>query len=343
MAVTDLVYRDNFTNLYPYTLAPAPVDPYNIVNYYAAGPLMTSAIALFGNQSFFALASNATNSTASSALTSICQFDILPFTRIVLTKFGESDGSCYDLAYTLGSGDVYASLTNMIYTWISAFNDTESANMALEMATYFANEVVLTGAAAQGELQGSRNIYFSEGTAVPKPKWSLAAVITVSILIALQIVGVCLIMAYTQSVPTWTDSFDAFAMLRMGADLQRRQNVRFAGIHDTDKHDLDGLCEVDGIVGVTEEKEQGGEDEHEGTPLARESPDPNGTVSPDPGARRESCDDFDERDGDDRAKKEGLEPPFCLAVGGSGIITNSLEPRRFWRWKRRTRPEDMDV
>lgn len=344
VAVTNLVNRNKITEPDAYQLGPGPIDPYNIVDYYAAGPLMTSAIALFGNQSFFALASNATKSTAASALTSICQFDIIPFTRIVLTQFEKSDDSCYDLAYALGSDDVYDNLMNVVYTWITSFNDTKSANMALDIATYFANEAVLTTAASQGNDMWSRSIYYAKGTPIPKPKWSLAAVITVSILIALQIIGLCLIMAYSHSVPTWTDSFDAFAMLRIGADLQRRQHVRFAGIRDTDKDDLNGLCKLDGIVGVADKKEQSGEDEREGPPLERESPEPDGEISSDSGTRRESlCDDFDERYGDDRAKNDGLEPPFRLAVGGSGIITNSLAPRRIWQRKRRARREDVDV
>lgn len=324
-------HRDNVTDIGMYTLGPPPVDPFNIADYYAAGPLMTSAIALFGNQSFCALASNATNATASTALSVICQFDLLPFTRLVLTEFNKADSPCYNLDWNLNSGDpadIYTSLMDLAYSWISAFNDTRTASQALDMATYFANEAVLTTAALQGNAGTSRSINFSDGVAVPKPKWSLAADITVSILIALQIVGLCLIMAYAQSVPTWTENFDAFAMLRMGAELQRRQDVRFARIRDVDKEDLDVLGQDDGVVGVVEGEVED-ESVQERSSLVEASSE--NDQSP-PHLPEVSFDPQETKTEEDLA-------PFQLAVGGPGLVTTSLAPRRAWRWKKKPKTQ----
>ncbi|KAL5360444.1 hypothetical protein BJX96DRAFT_165164 [Aspergillus floccosus] len=304
---------DNVTDPGLHIVGPPPVDPFNTADYYAAGPLMTSAIALFGNQSFFALASNATKATASP---------------------------CYNLDWKLNSYEpvgIYTDLMDMMYLWIIAFNDTRTAGQALDMATYFANEAVLTTAASQGTAGTSRSINFSDGVAIPKPKWSLAAVITMSILIALQIIGLCLIMAYAQSVPTWTENFDAFAMLRMGAELQRRHHAGLAGIRDTVKEDLNALCQYDGVVGVVEGKE---EDEN-----VQERSSLVGASSEEDHPQSHSSEPSSDPPQEKNKSNEELEPPFQLAVGGSGIITTSLAPRKAWRWKKKSKKhiEDDEV
>lgn len=178
--------------------------------------------------------------------------------------------------------------------------------------------------------------------------------IVISILIGLQILGLCLIVFYCQSVPTWTDSLDAFAMLRMGAEVQREKHVRFAGIRDTDKRDWEDLGRFDGLVGVVLDgsgmMQGGGDGEHssikDSSPLVRraeggpstssgielaELPPYSSTVSVDAHHGEGS------EEGDERARKEGLEPPFRLAVGAPGLITKSMAPKRKARGQRKTR------
>ncbi|GLA41284.1 hypothetical protein AnigIFM63309_009372 [Aspergillus niger] len=341
---------DNDTDYSLFAISPPPVDPFNYEQLYAAGPLMTSAIALFGNQSFFNAASNATtNNTTRSALFSICRFNAFPFNRLAEVGFSTAGDNCYDLLSEIDrfSDDYwYQYLMYTIYNWVVAFNDTQSAVTALNMATYFANEAVLTNIATQGWSDGSRQIYFDSGTVMIKPKWSLAGIIVISTLIGLQILGLCLIVFYCRSVPTWTDSLDAFAMLRMGAELQREKHVRFAGIRDTDKQDMEDLGRIDGLVGVVESRGlRGGDEAHSmkdssplvsqsegdptssGIPLA-ELPPYSSTVS----INTHNDEGSEERD--ERAKKEGLVPPFRLAVGAPGLITKSMAPKKTRRRKK---------
>ncbi|PYH32803.1 uncharacterized protein BO87DRAFT_361993 [Aspergillus neoniger CBS 115656] len=341
------------------TLSPSNLpDPFNYEDLYAAGPLMTSALALFGNQSFLNAASYAiTTNTTRSALFSICQFNALPFTRLSLTSFSTAGDTCEDLLWDIdrSSDDYwYQYLMNTIYIWIASFNDTQSAATALDMATYFANEAVLTSTATQDWSYNSRSIYFDSGTVLVKPKWSLAGVIVISVLIGLQILCLCLIVFYCHSVPTWTDSLDAFAMLRMGAEVQREKHVRFAGIRDTDKRDWEDLGRFDGLVGVVLDgsgmMQGGGDGEHssmkDSSPLVRraeggpstsseielaELPPYSSTVSVDAHNGEGSG------EGDERVRKEGLEPPFRLAVGAPGLITKSMAPKRKARGQRKTR------
>ncbi|PWY83250.1 hypothetical protein BO94DRAFT_495556 [Aspergillus sclerotioniger CBS 115572] len=356
-AIPSVINNDTDSNLF--ILGPAPADPFNIEELYAAGPLMTSALALFGNQSFFSVARNATNSsTARSALSSICLFDAIPFTRLDSEGFSTALDTCSELQWMLDNEDndvFYLQLMYTVYTWIASFSENQTATTALNIATYFANEAVLTNTAAQGYTHNSREIYFDSGTVLIRPRWTLAGVITVSILIGLQVLGLCLIIAYCYSVPTWTGSFDAFAMLRMGAELQRVQHVRFAGIRDTDKRDLAALTRIDGLVGVVDNHEQREPEERHG---AKENPP---LVNQLVGESASTEIDFNEsqtvysgvsvdgdksgEDRDERAKEEGLEPPFHLAVGAPGLITKDLVPGRKRRWNRTkvTKTEDGQV
>lgn len=47
-----------------------------------SGPLMTTTIAIFGNQSFFYIASKASSSSKPSAIEQICQQDKMPFSGL---------------------------------------------------------------------------------------------------------------------------------------------------------------------------------------------------------------------------------------------------------------------
>ena len=60
------------------------------------------------------------------------------------------------------------------------------------------------------------------------------------------------IAGYIHSVPTWTDTLDAFAMMRIGAGLERVKLVRLIGIRDVEKRDLETLEKLDGLIGVVD-------------------------------------------------------------------------------------------
>ncbi|GKZ18939.1 hypothetical protein AbraIFM66951_001899 [Aspergillus brasiliensis] len=364
-ATPSVINNDTDSNFF--SLGLPPIDPFNYEELYAAGPLMTTALALFGNQSFFNAASNTTTtnitrSNARSTLFSICQFNLLPFTRLTDAAFGDAAGSCDELWWSIDrypDSYWYQELMYTVYTWIASFNDTQSAAIALNMATYFANEAVLTNTATQNYPENTRPIYFNGGTVTIKPKWSLPGVITISILIGLQILGLCLLVLYCRAVPTWTDTLDAFAMLRMGAELQLQQrvrHVRFAGIRDTDTRDWEDLSHIDGLVGVIDRGKEVVEEEEPSTrdcsPLVLHSKKEGDTTtttsstgipltnllppyySSEVSIDTDTHDDEGSDEREERAKKEGLLPPFRLAVGAPGLITKRMAPKRAWRRKK---------
>lgn len=300
----------------------SPPDPFRDFNderdFYAPGPLITSALALFGNQSFFSAASNVKNDTASVTLTLLCQLNVFPFTELNTFSYNLPAGGLGHMCnpYTYQNllsaeerekGTIYQILNGAAFDLLGLVNATDvGSSWPLSMAMYFAHEGLLnTAASAGGAYTDARRIFYSSGAVLTKPKWSLGAVVTVSVLIGIQILSLCALMAYTYFYPRWTDTLDGFAMVRVGAQLQRSGRVDLPGIRDTDSKDLTPLKDVDGLVGVVAE---GGTSENPSPPSE------NATEKDIPG--------------DARAQKEGLTPPFELAVGGTGLITRELARKK---------------
>ncbi|RSL81377.1 hypothetical protein CEP51_005900 [Fusarium floridanum] len=105
---------------------------------------------------------------------------------------------------------------------------------ALDIAMYFANEALLTG-------RSDRPLYYNPGVMVTKPKKSLPALVVITVLVGLQAIGLCLLMAFIYSTPTWTVDLDADALTQIGAQLK----------------DLDEIMsrnQVCGLVGTVEDR-----------------------------------------------------------------------------------------
>ena len=66
---------------------------------------------------------------------------------------------------------------------------------------------------------GGRGIYTSAGTDIPKLKMPRSAIILISFCIALQLICLLFLAIYASSRPTWIESLDSFAMLRLGAAI----------------------------------------------------------------------------------------------------------------------------
>lgn len=66
-----------------------------------------------------------------------------------------------------------------------------------------------------------RPIYSSAGFHVPKPDVSFSSIIILSVLITIQVAGLLFCGTYIARVPTWTRSFNAMAIARIGAGLEK--------------------------------------------------------------------------------------------------------------------------
>jgi len=124
----------------------------------------------------------------------------------------------------------------------------------LMAAMFVANEAFLTlllpEANKQDSIPGGRVIYNSPGAAVQKPVLSRMALLILSLLIGLQLLGLAYLAYYLQHVPTWSGQLDAMAMARIGASLHSRGVLPAIG--PVSKKDIAGLKTVGGLIGITE-------------------------------------------------------------------------------------------
>lgn len=260
----------NWTN----TLVNSNMDP--TTDHPVPGPLMAAALALFGNNSFFDTVRTAPEDNFGLIFEGVCNGLMIPFSRysnnISLAKIGGH------LCAAMPARNHDNILPLVVWNFISLFSDPNRAIQLLEVTMYFANEAHLTlaaGAAAkifdearrdtattfppsveciggQGSQVG-RTIYSSPGTTIIKPRQSLAGVITISVLVALQVAGLLILAYYTCSSPTWTPSLNAYALARIGALLAPQ--MRAEGIDGLREHPRPGevekaLAGMSGAVGT---------------------------------------------------------------------------------------------
>ncbi|KAH7216530.1 hypothetical protein BKA60DRAFT_649237 [Fusarium oxysporum] len=189
------------------------------------GPLMTVALAMFGNSSFFQAARVADRDTYNQTINNICENSLFPMLGIMPRNYGM--GGC--------------SRSDVIYNYFNGLKNEAATAQALEKAMFFANEALLTTAAS---LSQNRPIFYNPGTAVMKPKKDLAAVITVTTLIGFQVVALCALMWFILRAPTWTETLDADALAQIGGQLKEWGEPR------------PDLTQINGIVGVDETRHQ---------------------------------------------------------------------------------------
>ncbi|KAF4956704.1 hypothetical protein FGADI_3693 [Fusarium gaditjirri] len=186
------------------------------------GPLMTVALAMFGNSSFFQAARVADRYTYNQTIDNICENSLFPMLGMMPRDYD------YDLGWCSPA-------------YFNGLKNEEATALALEKAMFFANEALLTTAAS---LPQKRPIFYSPGTAVMKPKKDLAAMITVTALIGLQVMALCALMWFILRAPTWTETLDADALTQIGGQLKEWGETR------------PDLTQINGIVGVDEPRHQ---------------------------------------------------------------------------------------
>ncbi|KAF4501527.1 hypothetical protein FAGAP_2248 [Fusarium agapanthi] len=132
-------------------------------------------------------------------------------------------------------------MQDVIYYYFNGLKNEEVTAQALEKAMFFANEALLTTAAS---LSQKCPVLYSPGTAVMKPKMDLAAVISVTALICLQMMALCALMWFILRVFTWTETLDADALAQIGGQLKEWGEPR------------PDLRRINGDVGVDEIRHQ---------------------------------------------------------------------------------------
>ena len=296
-----------------------------------SGPLMTSATALFGNNSFLHLVSdNATSMSASQTLAVLCEHGGLPFSQVIgIVKFNNLHQSrCYDVPSRLPfrAFDEYAAtaLDEVVASWFSMFEETWDAEYLLEIAMFVANSATLNRAVAGAGPLYAREIFHSPGTQFSKPSMTTAGVIVVSAFMLLQVVALAAMVWYVNTVPTWVASLDAMAMARLGRAMR---DGELPPIGPLSEKDWDRLRGVDALVGIGD----GGRE-------TRGPREPAGVVSGhQPGPDRPLMDDLD-------SAEEGKDKGLIVRLGAKGLITRDVVSERpSWFGMRRKKDKDGGV
>jgi hypothetical protein len=191
-----------------------------------------AAITLFGNNTFFDIGTSAwddavaANNSTIMSYSSLC--GLVPFVRL------DPDGDkkfpeCRPTPEGQGDGQ---NLKEHLATWLHGFNDTESANTAMTVAVFLANEAILTMDhwnaiySSESALRNDRGrtIYGGYGIAVRRPKLTTNVVATMTSVLALELLGLALLawLIYRQSSETRTLDVMAFSALKARMEEEQR-------------------------------------------------------------------------------------------------------------------------
>ncbi|KAF2826191.1 hypothetical protein CC86DRAFT_293228 [Ophiobolus disseminans] len=243
-----------------------------------SGPLTVSAIALFGNSSWvhnaISYAANMTFHDASRRLDRlpwqrICEG--MPFTATYDREVGTFPNPAKQCRWaeesiSAGFTPTPRDLLDVIHEWIGGFAPSgtkrEMTNIEdlLHISLFAANRALLTfyspnvdGTSGLSSSWRGRTIRSSPGHEVQKPVVSKTALIVLSILIAMQLLGLAYLAYYIYHVPTWTAALDAKAMARIGASLGRQDLLSPVG--SVTQNNTDALMHVNGLIGVVERRD----------------------------------------------------------------------------------------
>ncbi|KAH7080617.1 hypothetical protein BKA63DRAFT_406821 [Paraphoma chrysanthemicola] len=247
----------------------------------ASGPLALSAVALFGNISWFSNVSkysaNFTHDTTAAGGDQSSWYRMcagMPFSTLS-GPFGvgwyfhaaEYCQSSLKSQMFFGSTDQYNSLLKLRYRWLKQFapptrsNDTARMEALLHISAFVTNQALLNHYAPTvdhtllggGNFRG-RKVYTSPGYPVLKPRVSVAVLSVMTILIGWQLLGLLCLAWYIYHVPSWTGSLDAMAVAHIGARLGQ-QNLLLAGVSGDREKDSSALQRVDGLISVVNVEE----------------------------------------------------------------------------------------
>ncbi|KAK5069198.1 hypothetical protein LTR64_008648 [Lithohypha guttulata] len=195
----------------PLPVGPPPSEIQNLELVRNKGPLLTTALALFGNNSFLAQRTSHPEAfTKTNNAESTC-IDTLPL------------GKLAQLPCINSTQDASSQISSWLrlFTEVDADGDTSArprTSILLNQAAFLSNEILLTWQNSTSRYpQSYMTISYDHGTNTLVPKISDTGIIVVSIVLAAQLLGLSILVVYACWTGLWTNSLDAFTMLRFGA------------------------------------------------------------------------------------------------------------------------------
>ena len=197
------------------------------------GPLLTIALALFGESSFldsrlkypdaylyggpytkeYQAYTNSTSNGPPSKYLDTC-IDFAPLDRLLLDDIGQMESYLVDYCIRI---DPVRDHNSDIMKWLTIFaiGDIERMTNAFSAAAFLANQAWLLNNIDIDHR--TLSISYDPGTPSQKPVMSLPAMIAISALLGLDFVALLAMALYTCWSPRWTSLLDSFAMMRLGA------------------------------------------------------------------------------------------------------------------------------
>ncbi|KAI7369172.1 hypothetical protein KC354_g2121 [Hortaea werneckii] len=215
------------------------VELENVAN---KGPLLTVAMALFGENSFIptrlsGFAANLTNGDDSSGTSKKC-VDQAPLMGLLHDTRGTSWGHVGSIGECITELFVSTRSTDeQIAAYVKAFirndgavvpfNEDETMTNAFLSAAYLALEAWMD---TPYNKRGS-SIMFDLGADTDIPVISKAGMVLISGLLGLDLACLLGLAIYSSLTRTWTDQFDAFAMMRLGAAMHENVPLHVSYSH----------------------------------------------------------------------------------------------------------------
>lgn len=234
--ITDILQVELFCRQKRYD--PAACKQSDIRNL-VVGPTADSVFGIFGIGSFYdAMITVQDNSTDSST---VCKLLRLPFPGLNSDTPVEADdlSSC-----TSDSEQMLGIFAGELQSWLEDFSSTMNTNAIFTMATYASAQAMLNPD-GYPDSDFQRPIHTSPGFQTEKLHVAPAAMVAISLLIAVQLSGLLCLAIYARSQPTWTETLDSFAVLRFGAAIA--EDLPY--ISAADAHDVIALDEKEGWIG----------------------------------------------------------------------------------------------
>ena len=239
-----------YTSSYP----PPSTEPDHGPTRPVPGPFLTAMLAIFGNGSFFDTVASHSSYSDSSGL--LCDQLRQPFANLGISYDSLWQNALFNASNkrVRSSSPVCESIPNQVsndslllyalLNWLPNFSNADISNAAFLLATYSASTAMFNPSnwpVGDDEFM----IFSSPGLSIQKPVVSLPAIIVISILIALQLIGLTWLAFISSRRSTWTPSLNAFALLRMGAALHKDLPL----ISATQATELAVLDDIPGWIG----------------------------------------------------------------------------------------------
>lgn len=206
------------------------------------GPLLTTAMALFGEGSFIAnrfynwhayVDVPSTGQTAMSIWH--CQ-EMIPFKGLMADVYNE-ESFCAD-NYSPSQDYVYQQIIDYLQIFQSY---PETVTNAFTAAAYLANEAWLLHPSGECSL----TVSLDHGTESRKPHICQAGVITISVLLSAFLLSLFAMAWYSSHSLRWASQLNSFAMIRIGASIADR--ISMGLVNDVNKLKL--LDVIPGVMG----------------------------------------------------------------------------------------------